>query len=89
MALSNQPLKGERPYPNTIIFFSDVDYSSDMVEPHEGALVITTQVRPVDMRRIMIDNGSSVDIIYSHTYQMIDLEGMKMEVEHESTLYEV
>lgn len=34
----------------------------------------------------MIDNGSSVDIIYSHMYQMIDLEGMKMEVEHESPL---
>lgn len=42
LALSDQPLKEERPYPNTVIFFSDADYSFDMVKSHEEALVITT-----------------------------------------------
>lgn len=49
--------------------------------------MITAQVGPVDMRRIMVDNGSSVDIIYSHTYQRLDLEGRKMEVGQEAPLY--
>lgn len=58
-----------------------------MVEPLKGALVITAQVRPVDMRRIIIDNGSSVNILYGHMYQRMDLEGKKMEVGQEAPLY--
>lgn len=80
-------MKGERPYPNTIIFFSNEDYPPDTVEPLEGALVITAQVGLVNMRRIMIDNGPSVDILYNHAYQRMDLEGRKMEIEQESLLY--
>lgn len=37
----------------------------------------------------MIDNGSSVDILYSHAYHILDLEGRKMEVGHEAPLYEI
>lgn len=36
---------------------------------------------------IMIDNGSSVDILYNYTYQRMDLEGRKMEISHEAPLY--
>lgn len=35
----------------------------------------------------MIDNGSSMNILYSHTYQMMDLEGKKIEVGQEAPLY--
>lgn len=57
------------------------------MEPHEGALVITAQVGAVDMRRIMMDNGFSVDILYNHAYQRMDLEGRKMEVGQKAHLY--
>lgn len=57
------------------------------MEPHEGVLVITAQVGPVDVRRMMIDNGSLVDILYSHAYQKLDLDGRKMEVGQEAPLY--
>lgn len=87
LTVFEQPSKRERPYPNIMISFSDKDYPFDMVEPHEGALVITTQVGPVDMQRIMIDNGFSVDILYSHAYQRMDLEGRKMEVGQEALFY--
>lgn len=36
----------------------------------------------------MIDNRSSVDILYNHAYQKLDLEGRKIEVGQESPLYE-
>lgn len=35
----------------------------------------------------MIDNDSSVDILYNYAYQRMDLEGQKMEIDHESPLY--
>lgn len=82
-----QPTRRERPYLDTIISFSEEDYSPESVELHEGALVIFAQVGPLDMRRIMIDNRSSVDILYTHTYQRLNLEGRKMEVRHEAPLY--
>lgn len=49
--------------------------------------MITAQVGLMDMKRMIIDNGSSVDILYSHAYQRLDLEGRKMEVGQEAPLY--
>lgn len=70
-------MKVERPFPNInmLISFSDEDYPVDMVEPYECALVNITQVGSVDMRRIMIGNDSSLDVLYCHAYQWMDLEG--------------
>lgn len=87
LTVFEQPARRDRLYPNTIISFTDNDFPPESVEPHEGALVIIAQVRPVDVRRIMIDNGSLVDVLYSHAYQRLDLEGWKMEVGQESLLY--
>lgn len=87
LMVSEQPTQRDLPYPGIIISLSDEDYPSESVEPHERALVITVKVGPVDMRRIMIDNGTSVDILYSHAYLRLDLEGRKMEVGQEAPLY--
>lgn len=58
------------------------------MEPHKGTLVITIDNDfSMDMRRKMINNDSSVDILYSHAYQKLDLEGGKMEVGQEAPLY--
>lgn len=66
LAVSEHPAKRDRAYLGTVLSFLDEDYPVESVEPHEGALVITAQVGPIDMRRMMIGNGSSVDILYSH-----------------------
>lgn len=81
-------MKVEQLYPNTSISFFYEDYPLDMAKPHEDALVITTQVGLVDMHRIMIDNGSSVDVLYSYTYQRIDLKSRERYLCQESRLYE-
>lgn len=80
LTVSKQPAMRDRAYPGTVISFTDEDYPPESVEPHKGALMITAQVGPVDMRRMMIDNGSSVDILYSNAYQRLNLGGQKMEV---------
>lgn len=40
LMMYEQPVRRERPYPNTVISFFDEDYPPDKVEPHEGTLVI-------------------------------------------------
>lgn len=60
--------------PDTVISFFDEDYPLESVEPNEGAFVIIAQVGPANMRRIMIDNRSLVDILYTHAYQRQDRE---------------
>lgn len=87
MSVSDHPVRRDRAFPVTVISFTDEYYPSELVDQHEGALVITTQVGPVDMGRMMIDNGSSVDILYNHAYQRMDLGGRKMEVGQEAPLY--
>lgn len=60
---SYQPVRRERLYPGSVISFTDEDFLLKPIEPHEGALVITAQVGSMDMKRMMIDNGSSIDIL--------------------------
>lgn len=87
LSMSDQPVRQERQYSGTIISFSDEEYFSEPIEPHEEALIITGQVGSLDMKRIITDNGSSVDILYAHTYRRVDLEGKKMEIRQEPPLY--
>lgn len=70
----------------TAIIFTDEDYSSGMVTPHEDALVIIAQVGTMDLRRILVDNGSSVDVLYGHAYNRLDLRGRKLELCNEPPL---
>lgn len=88
LTVSEQPARRERAYPGTVISFTDEDYPAESVELYEGALVIMAQVGLVDVKRMMIDSGSSVDILYNHAYQRLDLEGKKMDVGQEAPLYE-
>lgn len=87
MSVAGTLLKTDRPFPGTVISFTNEDYPSKTIEPHEGSLVVTAQVGSVDMKRMMIDNGSSVDILYAHAYQRMHLDGQKMEIGHEAPLY--
>ncbi|XP_077222189.1 uncharacterized protein LOC143856032 [Tasmannia lanceolata] len=45
------------------ISFSDVDLNN-LILPHDDALVITILVANWDLKKILVDNGSSADILY-------------------------
>jgi len=57
------PIRGERP----TIIFSDDDYVG-VALPHEDALVIQARIDVQNVRRILVDPGSSMDIIYKNLF---------------------
>ena len=60
-----------------IIFFSEED-TRRTHQPHDDALVITMNIAYFTTRRVMIDNGSSVDILYLLAYQQMKLDKEKL-----------
>ena len=60
---------------NPIIEFSEEDVQR-LRHPHDDALVISIRVGDYNTHRVLVDNGSSADILYYPTFQqmMIDRE---------------
>ena len=50
------------------ILFSKED-ARGVKQPHDNPLVIMLMIEGFNTRRVLIDNGSSVDIIYLSTFQ--------------------
>ena len=45
----------------------------DTVQPHEDALVVTLQIGGFDVKRVMVDQGSGVEIMYLDLYEGLGL----------------
>uniref|UniRef100_A0A2N9GMR1 Uncharacterized protein n=1 Tax=Fagus sylvatica TaxID=28930 RepID=A0A2N9GMR1_FAGSY len=60
-----------------IIFFSEED-ARGTHQPHDDALVITINIVDFTTRRVMVDNGSSADILYLPAYQQMRLDKDKL-----------
>lgn len=83
-SLYKQPVKKFR-VDQTISFF-DEDYVG-IITPHEDALVITTSIADYTVNKILVDNGSSLDILYHHALNRVNLQGIHMEPCKEALLY--
>ena len=44
------------------------------IQPHDDALVITLRIRGYDMKRVMVDQGSAVKIMYLDLYKGLNLK---------------
>ncbi|GAV60457.1 hypothetical protein CFOL_v3_03987, partial [Cephalotus follicularis] len=53
-----------------VISFSEADYEGVSL-PHDDPVVVTLQVALFTMKRILIDSGSSVDILYKHVFDQL------------------
>lgn len=73
--------------PTPIISFSDADYDDNMIDGHQDALVITTKIGTNTVKKILVDNGSSVDILYHHSYSRMDLGDRKLSEAKGAPLY--
>ena len=58
-----------------ILGFSDEDMVGT-IQPHDDTLVVTLRIGGYDVRRVMVDHGSAVDIMYPDLYKGL---GLKLE----------
>ena len=56
-----------------ILGFSDED-TIGTIQPHDDALVVTLRIGEYDVRRVMVDQGSVVDIMYPDLYKGLGLK---------------
>ncbi|GAV68325.1 hypothetical protein CFOL_v3_11828, partial [Cephalotus follicularis] len=53
-----------------VITFSEADYEGVRL-PHDDSVVVTLLVELFTMKRILIDSGSSTDILYKHAFDQL------------------
>ena len=56
-----------------IIRFSEED-ARHLHHPHDDALVVSIQVEDYNMHRVLVNNGSSVDILYYPAFQQMGID---------------
>ena len=49
------------------------DDKIETIQPHDGALVITLRIGGYDVKRVMVDQGSAVEIMYPDLYKGLSL----------------
>lgn len=61
-----------------IITFPPID-PNRVLQPHEDALILTLRISDFDVRRILIDQGNSVDLLQMSTYRKMGLPPSALE----------
>ena len=56
-----------------VLGFSDEDMVGT-IQPHEDALVVTLRIGGYDVKRVMVDQGSAVDVMYPNLYKGLGLK---------------
>lgn len=73
--------------PSNHISFSDEDYEG--VQPgHNDSLVFQLDIAYQDVVKILVDNSSSVHILYYLTFKMMLLDGYELQDEDRTPLYD-
>ena len=60
----------ERPL---VMGFSDED-KIGTIQSHDDTLVINLRIRGYDVKRVMVDQGSTAEIMYPDLYKMLNLK---------------
>jgi len=66
------PCKKSRVLEQPIIGFSEEDLLG-MIQPHDDALVVTLRIAGFDVNRVMIDQGSEVEIMFPDLFKGLGL----------------
>ena len=62
---------------NPVIGFSEDD-ARRLHYPHNDALVVSLQIGDYNMHRVLVDNGSSADILYYPAFQQMRIDGERL-----------
>ena len=68
----NQDTKRARVELPLVMGFSDED-KIRTIQPHDDALMITLRIGEYDVKRVMVDQGSAVEIMYPNLYKGLNL----------------
>ena len=69
----NQDPKRARVELLLVMGFSDED-KIGTIQLHDDALMITFQIRGYDVKRVMVDQGSTIEIMYPDLYKGLNLK---------------
>ena len=69
----NQEPKRARVERPLVMGFSDED-KVGTIQPHDGALVITLRIWGYDVKKIMVDQGNTTEIMYPDLYRGLNLK---------------
>ena len=69
----NQDLKRAKVEIPLVMGFSDED-KIGTIQPHDNALMITLQMGGYDVKRVMVDRGSTAKIMYPDLYKGLNLK---------------
>ena len=70
---TNQDPIRARVEPPLVMGFLDED-KIGTIQPHDDALVITLRIGGYDVKRVMVDQGSAVEIMYPDLYRGLNLK---------------
>ena len=70
---TNQDPKRARVELPLVMSFSDED-KIGTIQPHDDALVITLRIGGYDVKRVMVDQSSTAEIIYPDLYKGLNLK---------------
>ena len=66
-------LKRAKSLPQPTLGFSDED-KARTIQPHDDALVVTLRIGGYDVRRVLVDQGSTIEIMYPDLYKGLNLK---------------
>ena len=69
----NQDLKRAKMEISLVLGFSDEDRIG-IIQPHDDALMITLLIGGYDVKRLMVDQGNAVEIMYPDLYNGLNLK---------------
>ena len=56
-----------------VLGFSDED-KIGTIQPHDDALVVTLKIGGYDVKRVLVDQGSAIEIMYPNLYKGLNLK---------------
>ncbi|XP_024172011.1 uncharacterized protein LOC112178021 [Rosa chinensis] len=71
--ITGSPSAGQDAFPPPVISFSASD-TIGIQFPHRDALIISTQIADALVRRVMVDAGSSADVIFWEAFEQLGLD---------------